>query len=135
MQGPSTHFSCECVDIPLIDVRRIASQGLERMTGGFSCPAKENAPFPVSGSLIARNTKGERVSGGSDRSDGWLTLLPGSGLCACSCKPKSKPKGTLHLSKLLDPSGRKRFTFISPKLSKTLSKLVCIFRPWFLFIG
>src|ERR1700730_14110391 len=128
IHGPSTHFSCECVDIPLMYVRRISSPGLARITGGSSCPAKENAAFPVSGSLIAVNTKGERVSGGSGKSGGWLTLIPGTGICAFSGKPTSKPKGKLHPSKLLHLSRKKRFAFISPKFRETISRSAGMFR-------
>src|SRR6266851_6604836 len=115
IQGPSTHRSCEFVDISFMYVRRISSPGAARITGGSSCPSKEKAALPVSGSLIACRRKGERTSGGSDTREDWLTSVPGIVPCAYRCKPKSKPKGKLHLNKLLYLSWKNGFTFIFPQ--------------------
>src|SRR5271168_348227 len=49
--------------------------------------------------------------------------MPDLGPCACRSKPKSKPKGKLHLNKVLYLSWKNGFTFIFSKLRKVQTRL------------
>src|ERR1700748_3557186 len=77
MHGPQMHFSCEFVAIAFTYEIRISSPGTARITGGASRPLNEKAAFPVSGSLIAVRSMGERSTGGYERS-GCEAPLPGT---------------------------------------------------------